>query len=116
MENPKQNTKEKEEKGIIIFGMQKNQKIFRPANWNVRLSQSVLIELKPNYCKFPPITHTHCSFGFSSLCMPIHWENVASIFVSEELKNHPHIYDFLIKFSQENELQIIQNIEYSQIF
>jgi hypothetical protein len=107
MENPN-------EKGIIILGLQFQQKKFRPSDWNIRLSQSVLIELHPNYCYFPP--SFHYPLGFSSLCMPIHWKNIPSLFVSNELKKHKNIYDFLIKFSQENELQIIQNIEYSQIF
>lgn len=107
MENP--NTK-----GMIILGLQAQQKKIRPSDWNIRLAQSVLIELHPNYCYFPQ--SSHYPLGFSSLCMPIYWQNIPSIFVSDDLKVHQHIYEFLIKFSQENELQSIQNIEYSQIF
>ena len=105
MENPN--------KGLIILGLQWNEKKFRPSDWNVRLSQCILIELHPDYCSFPKISHA--PLGFSSLCMPIYWNQIPTIFVSEQLKNHSNIYEFLIKFAKENELKTIDNIDYSQL-
>jgi hypothetical protein len=90
---------------ILIMGKNRSGEIFRPSDWAERLCGTLSCFDNPKL--FSSTRHQHLSF--SSYAYPTVFDRVKSVAVDQRLEQiEPAAYRFILKFSQENELEQLQ--------
>ena len=87
-------------KTIVILGLTKQGKTFRPSDWAERLA-GVMSQFRPGGTQ--PGSH----LGYSPWCTPGAVEGVSCVVLHQDLRDHDVMaWDFCINFGRDNGLQL----------
>ena len=85
---------------VIILGMTREGKTFRPSDWAERLA-GVMSQFRPGGA----VAGSHLSY--SPWCVPNSVDGVKCVIVHTDLRAaEPMAWDFVLNFARDNELQI----------
>ena len=85
---------------VIILGMTREGKTFRPSDWAERLA-GVMSQFRPGGA----VSGSHLSY--SPWCVPNTLDGVKCVVVHADLREaEPMAWDFVLNFARDNELQI----------
>ena len=87
-------------KEVVILGLTKDGKTFRPSDWAERLA-GVMSSFRPGGVQ--PGTH----LSYSPWCIPSVVDGVKCVIVNPELRGYePMAWDFVMNFARDNDLQV----------
>ncbi|WP_119292683.1 DUF3579 domain-containing protein [Azohydromonas sediminis] len=89
---------------LIIRGITRSGRAFRPSDWAERLC-GVMSPYRPGGAR----TGVGAHIGYSPLCIPRVIDGVKCVIVSEALRDvEPMAWDFVVNFARDNELQTVE--------
>ena len=89
-------------KKIIIQGLTREGKIFRPSDWAERLA-GVMSAFRPGGA------HPGSHLSYSPWCVPTVVDGIKCVVVNRDLRDlEPMAWDFVLNFARDNELQVAE--------
>jgi len=87
-------------KEVVILGLTRTGKTFRPSDWAERLA-GVMSQFRPGGTQ--PGSH----LSYSPWCVPNSLEGIKCVVVNRDLRDaEPMAWDFCINFARDNDLQV----------
>ena len=88
---------------VIIKGITRSGRAFRPSDWAERLAGVM--------STFRPKGMASNRLNYSPWCVPTTVNNVKCVLLSTEmLENEPMAWDFVMNFARDNDLQVVQSL------
>ena len=89
---------------VVIQGLTREGRSFRPSDWAERLAGAMSSFRPPG-----SLPGRGGFIGYSPYCVPRDFEGVRAVLVSEELREiEPMAWDFVMNFARDNELRLVE--------